>query len=186
MAQEDFGAFISTTNIFDIISDKPSPAELKEFIVQLSYVTNQLALLLNIKDTGYYVDQEFVCGQLYFPNPALTVVTPASGQVAANRQVYRKVVNCGALPNSITKTIAHGIDVLAADGATNYAGFTFTRIYGTASDSATRDYIPLPYVAGVNGAAVSLEVNETNIFIGTADDKTNFNTCYVVLEYLKE
>ena len=171
--QAELGAFISTT------PDVSTPNSLQSAI-------NNMALLLNIKDTGYYVEQEFVCGQVYFPNPALTATAPASGQNPLLRQVFRKVVNFGGLPNAGTTNVAHDINVLAANGATNYDGFTFTRIYGVASDTTNRDFIPLPYIAGNNGTSVALDVDQTNVSITTTDDKTTFDTTYVVLEYIKD
>lgn len=188
--QAEPGAFISTTQIFDeslIAELKPGTPDFNEFLVQLSRVINELSILSNLKDTGYYPRQEFVCGQGYFPNPALTVPIPPSGQIPVFRQVFRKVINMGALLNTAALTVAHDITVLAANGGQNYSGFTFTRIYGVASDTAGRDYIPLPYVAGgVNGTAVALDVDQTNVIITTTDDKTVFDTTYVVLEYIKD
>ncbi len=183
--QAELGAFISTTNIIDIIPEKLEGADFRQFMVNLSSIINQISLLLNVKDTGYYFEQEFVCGQLYFPNPTLQVPAPASGQYPDPRQVFRKVISFGALPNNAPATAAHGITVLALDGAINYSGFTFTRIYGAASDTTNRLYIPLPYVAD-DGFDIALGVDATNVIITTTDNKSAFNTTYVVLEYIKE
>lgn len=187
--QAEPGAFISTTQVFDeslIKSLKPGTPAFNEFLVHLSRIVNELSLLTNIKDTGYYVEEEFVCGQAYFPLPALTVPIPASGQYPILRQVFRKVIDFGALPNNGTTSVAHNITTMPVDGATNYPGFTFTRIYAAASDTTNEDYIMLPYVAGSNGTAVSLDVDNTNVIITTTDNKSVFNVTYVVLEYIKE
>lgn len=182
-------AFISTTQVFDeslIEQLKPGTRDFNEFLVHLSRIINELSILSNMHDTGYYIQEEFINGQRYFPNPALTDPTPPEDRFPIFRQVFRIVIDFGALPNAGAKSVAHGVDTLAEDIPANYSGFSFTRIYGVASDTINEDYIPLPYVAGANGTAVSLDVDATNVVITTSDNKTTFDTTYVVLEYIKE
>ncbi len=173
------GAFIPLTDIFDaqhIYGLEVGSPEFKEFLVRLRQSINDIAMVLNIKDTGYYVDQEFVNGQAFFPNPALTSLTP---QVPELRQVFRKVINFGTLPNTGTTNVAHGIDIVAA------VAFTFTRIYGAATDPNTA-FIPLPYASPTDADNIELSVDATNVIITTGSDRTGFTTTYVVLEYIKQ
>lgn len=171
------GSFIPTSYVWDTAQlysiDVNSP-QFKELLVRLYQNLNRMALSLNIKDSGYYDTQEFVNSQLFFPNPANSSATT---NAANYRQVFRKVFNFGALPNAATKTLAHGITVTPTT--------TFTRIYGCASDTTGSNYIPLPYaaVAALN-QNIELKVDATNISVITGINRSNFNVCYVILEWI--
>lgn len=168
------GMFVPTTNIWDpseIFSIDVSTPEFKELLVRLYQNLNNISLALNLKDTGYYDLVEFVNGQAFFPNPANSSTTP---QNPVYRQAFRKVINFGALPNTAVKSVAHGLTITS--------GFTFTRIYATASDTTGSNYIPLPY-AGIN--PIELSVDATNVIITTTSDRTAFATTYAILEYIK-
>ena len=172
------GAFIPTTNIWDVAQvyeiDINSP-EFKELLVRLYQNINNIALSVNIRDAGYYNTQEFVNGQLYFPNPALTSASPIT---PVFRQVYRQVVNFGVLPNTGTTSIAHNITVTPTT--------TFTRIYATASDPSGNNYVPIPYASCTAVADnIELAVTATNVVITTGSNRSNFTITYVVLEYLQ-
>ncbi len=125
----------------------------------------------NTKESGFYNIVEQVNNQKYFTD----------GDTQEFRSVYRKVVNFGALPNSATKSVAHGISTTE--------DFSFTRMYATATDPAAatvNSAIPIPYVdpnALANG--IELNVDATNVNITTAADYTAYTICYVVLEYVK-
>ncbi len=176
MASINTGLFVPTTDNYDLTGlegkDLGSP-EFKQFIIKLMQRTNQLALSLNLKDSALYYTQEFLNGQTFFPDPT-------NPQTSAPRQVFRKIIDFGALPNAATKTVAHGINVTSL--------FTFTRIYGCASSTASLDYIPLPYV-DVSGTVIAgnteLNVDQTNVYVTTTGDGTAFNKTYIILEYLK-
>lgn len=174
------GSFIATTNIWDvsqIYAVDVNSAEFKELLVRLYQNLNLMATNINIRDAGYYDTQEFVNGQLYFPNPAYSSQTSPSVS-PAYRQVYRKVINCGTLPDTASKTIPHLIDCTAAT--------TFTRIYGVANDVvAAFNYIPLPYASPTLANNIELSVDATNVTITTGSNRTNFTITYVVLEYLQ-
>ena len=171
------GAFVATTNIWDVAQLYDIDAnsiEFKELLVRLYQNINNIALLLNIKDTGLYNTFEIINGQTYFPNPTLTSST--SG-FPTNRQVYRTTVNFGALPNTGSKSVAHNIVVTPST--------TFTRIYATASDTTGETYIPIPYASPTLANNIEIFVDNTNVTITTGSDRTNYTICYVVLEYLQ-
>ncbi len=178
----NIGAFVPTTNIWDISQvynvDVNSP-QFKELIVRLYQNISNISTALNIKDSGYYTLNEFVNGQLLFPNPLLSSSTTPT---AAFRQIFRIAVNFGALPNTAAKSVAHGLTPQAQAGSypTNpYPGWTFTRIYATASDTVGLNYLPIP------SAQANLTVNATNVTITTTANLSSYTFCYVFLEYVK-
>lgn len=175
--QVEPGAFVSTTNRWDvsqIFEFSPDSDEFKQLIVELFQNINDIALVLNIKDSGYYVPTEFVNGQIFFPNPALSSTTSDS---PVYRQVFRKVINFGTLPNAGTTSVAHGLTI--------DSNFTFTRIYGAATDPSTT-FIPLPYSSTTLVNNIELSVDTTNVNITTGIDRTGFTITYIILEYIKQ
>lgn len=175
------GAFLPETAIFDtqevFRTDVTSDA-FKELLVRLHQRVNEIAMIVNVKDSGYYVEEQFVNGQRWF-KPG----TPLSGKDANFRQVVRTVVDFGALPNSGSKTVAHGIPTSQ--------NFSFTRIFGTATDpgaSTITSAIPLPYVnVAAPADGVQLAVDATNVTITTTSGNyTPYTACYVVLEWIQE
>ena len=176
--RNNFGSFVPTTNVWDVAQlyeiDVTSPA-FKELLVRLYQNVNLIALALNTKDSGIYDVNQFVNGQIFFPNPVNSSATQTTPEF---RQVYRLVINFGALPNAGVKTVAHGIVVNTAT--------TFTRIYGAASDTTAFSYIPLPYASVTAvGNNIELSVDATNVTIDTGTtNRSNYDTCYVVLEYM--
>ena len=173
----DFGSFLATTQVWDvgeIYSAEGISPDLKELLVRLYQNLNNQSLSVNTRDAGFYDTSEFVNGQLFFPNPALN---SSSTTTPTQRQVFRKVLNFGSLPDTAVKTVAHGITV--------NDGFTFTRIYGAATDPTGHNYIPLPYASPTLMNNIELKTDGTNVTITTGSNRTAFTTTYVVLEYLK-
>lgn len=180
------GSFGPTTNVWDINpievafeSGKISQEDLKELLVRLYQNINFMAINVNYKDTGYYPMSEFLTGAQYFQNPALSSLTANS---PIWRSVYRKVINFGALPAAAsTVSVAHNITINALSGP----AFSFTRIYATASDTIAFSYIPIPYASAIAANIVELSVDATNVNITVNSNMSNYNLCYVVLEYIK-
>jgi len=171
------GLYVPTTSVWDVAQvedvDVTSP-EFKELLVRLYQNINLIAEVLNLKDSAYYDTNEFVTGQSYFPNPAFNSSTTT---VATYRPVYRLVVNFGALPNTAAKSVAHNIPI--------NTGFTFTRIYGAASDTTDLEYIPLPYASASGTNNVEVDITATDVVVTTASDMTNYNVTYITIEYMK-
>lgn len=166
------GSFIPISNVWDpsqIYSTDLDP-QLKEILVRMYQNLNLMAINVNIKDSGYYNSGEFVNGQLFFPNPANNSASTTSPSF---RQVFRTTVNFGALPNNAVKSVPHYIPITK--------GYTFTRIYATASDTTGLTYIPIPNIF----PSVDLNVDATNVNITTFANLTNYNFCYAILEYIK-
>lgn len=165
------GMYLPTSYIWDVAqlqSVNVNSPEFKELLVRMYQYIANMSVAINLKDTAYYYQGELVNGQQYFPNPALTSSTTPT---ADYRQVFRLVINFGALPNTGAKSVAHGL--------TPNSAWSFTRIYATASDTAGLNYLPIPSLQA------NLTVNATNVTITTTANLTNYNLCYVVLEYIK-
>ncbi len=162
--QNNTGLYVESTDVFDIdlleSIDVTEPA-FKELLVRLYQNMNRIRLSLNLKDSAYYVENEFLNGQVFFQD----------------QQAFRTLVNFGALPNSTSKSVAHGINT------TN--SFSFTRIYGCATDQITMQYIPLPYASPTALNNIQLDVDSTNVTITTGIDYSAYTVTYVILEYIK-
>jgi hypothetical protein len=175
------GSFVATTNIWDvqqIQSVNVNSADFKELLVRLYQNINNIALALNIKDVGYYSTNEFLNGQLFFPNPN---AADNSVQSSTYRQVYRTVVNFGALPNTGSKSVVHNIDI---DTVTPSI-YSFTRIYGAASKTDQTAFIPLPYASPTLNLNIQVDITPTQVTITTDFDYSGYETSYIVLEYIK-
>lgn len=174
--RNNVGAFVPTSNVWDVSeiysTEVTSPA-FKELLVRLYQNLNVLSLVVNVKDSAFYVDSEFVTSGQYFTNPTLS---SATAQNPTLRPVFRKVINFGALPNTATKSVAHGIAPIAS--------FSFTRIYGCATNPST-SYIPLPYASPVLASNIELNADATNVNVTTGSDRTAYTITYIILEYIK-
>ena len=171
--QQLTGSYTPTTHQLDpseVFQTEVNSDEFKQLIVNLYQFGNLLSTILNTKDSAYYMTQEFITGQQFF--------NPISNNPNDNRMSFRKVINFGAL-GVATKSVAHGITVSATT--------IFTRIYGVASKTTvTRSYLPLPYASStaVNNN-IELSVDATNVTISNGIDRSAYDQCYVVLEYLQ-
>lgn len=87
--------------------------------------------------------------------------------------IYKKTVNCGALPNSTAKYVAHSI--------TSLGKFIKLEGYGRKTSGGT---YPLPY-ASAGSNPIELYADNTNIEITTTSDRTDISECYVTLYYTK-
>ena len=196
------GSYVATSNVLDIqnldkIKSLDSP-EFKIFLSRLRNIINNISISNNGKVSGYYPLFEFVTGKNFFPNPSIAAINNPP-----LRPAYITTINFGALPNNTTKSVAHGLTI----GST----WSFTRIFGTASDSTGNSYIGIPFADNTTSStgtldlstikwedtsasvtstgtsdSISIEVDTTNVNITTTSDKTAYTTCYVFLEYLKE
>lgn len=169
--QINTGLFIPTTSVFEIQQLEkldPNSPDFKQLLVRLYQTVNSIALSLNAKDSGYYLTEEFVTGSLYF--------NPTSSNQLDLRPVFRKVIDVGALGAGVTPTL-HGLTI----GTT----WSFTKIYGVASDTGTNDYYPLPWASAGGATNIELRVDATDVVI-TNNSGVTFSVCYVVLEYLKQ
>lgn len=176
MSSKEKGMFLPTTSVWDTstISSTGLSDDLKQLFIRLYRNINDIAMQVNKKDSAVYGKQEFVCGQTFFPNPSLT---SSSSTTPKPRQVYRKVIYFSALGSSSTVQQAHGLTITS--------GFTFTRIYGCASDTTAKLYLPIPYSSvGALGSGIEVWVDATNVNIKVGTARTSYSA-YVIVEYLK-
>lgn len=141
------------------------PDDPDELIITLKRILETHAKFINKKETAIYEETELQNNQT-FPG-----ATPQ-----AKRQIYRKIINTGTLPNAGASAVAHGIA-----GVVNT--WMFTRIYGFALDPTAVRWIPMPNSAPAY--QVQLDVTAANVTITTVANLTNFTSSYVVLEFWK-
>lgn len=152
---------------------------------------NQLPISIKLPESPEDLNQELV---LLFKRYANAVNTKTGGlfqnletaafdqYVVENnpltfRPVYRKMIFFGTLPNTATKSVAHGI----AFGTS----FRLVRIYGAATDPVGLVYIPLPYSSPTLNQNIKLNADATNVNVETAINYTAFTSTTIVLEYVK-
>jgi len=175
----DTGSFVPTTDIFDVSSIQNSDVNSQEFkemltrlFVQLYEKTNNTANVLNNKDTGFHLLEEFNTGSQLFS----TTNNPLT-----RRPIYRLTVHTGALGAGVT-TVAHGLTI----GST----WSFVSIYGAASlynaNPALSRYYPVPFadVAGGGANNIELYADGTNVVINN-NSGVVFTQSYIVLRYVK-
>lgn len=178
--QDRFGAFLPTTEIFeieDIENISINSPEYKDFLVRLRYAINNIATVLNRKETGIYSKTEFVTGGTWYPDPALTSYT---AKKPVERQIFRQVIDTGALLNTAAKNVAHNIIF------PNPNTYSAVKIYGAATDPAGVINIPLPYSSPVLTENISVFIDTNNVTITTGNDRTAFTKSYIVFEFIKE
>jgi hypothetical protein len=91
------------------------------------------------------------------------------------KPLYRKVIDCGALPDTNTKNVS-----------TNLPNTRIRKIEGTAINASNNYVLPLPYhdVINANDSVTILCDNNSNIMLITGKSRVDFNA-YVTLEYTK-
>jgi hypothetical protein len=181
----NFGAFLPTTSVFDVgevsNTNVKDPNQLRELLVRLYQNLNNMSLAINVKESALYDNsQEFVTGAQFFPDPANNSGTDSA---PAMRNTYRTVVNFGTLP-------VGGASISIPHGLTLTSGFSFTRIYGAATNTSALLGVPITYADGTN--YLGLTVDGTNVTIkavGTypigAVAWSTFTMCNIVIEYMK-
>lgn len=170
------GARIPTNFIWDVQRlnevDVNTP-QFKELLVRLYQNLNLMANVINAKETGLFDVDIILNGQSWFPNPNYSSTTAA---VAKPRSGLRLVINFGALPNTGTKSVAHGIDITA--------NTVITHLYGAATNPST-SFIPIPYASPTSANNIELNMDAMNINITTGSNRSAYTTTFVVINYLQ-
>ncbi len=166
------GLYIPLSNVWDVTRINQIPVnspDFKQLIVSLYQNINNVVLSLNRKDSGLHDVTEFITGAQWF--------NPDPSRIGQPRTEYRKVINFGAL-GVATKSVAHGI---ACTTTTQ-----FVHIYAVASKKTVAfSYLPIPYASVVAVANnIEISVDATNVTIANGIDRSAYDTCTVVLEYL--
>ena len=122
---------------------------------------NQQENVLN--DVKGYVDSS---------NSYSTDEVKTGGKWIDGRPIYKKTIDCGALPNNAIKNVAHNITDLDL----------VTKCYGGARHDTYR--ILLPNAGNVSSSTIEVYVNDTDIVIHANSDRSKYNG-YVTIEYTK-
>ncbi len=91
------------------------------------------------------------------------------------KQVFRKVIDIGGLPNATTKNVAHGITGLD----------TVIEAEGIALNTSGGTHVQLGRPTAGAGSQVTINVNATNVQIVTDADLTANDDSHVILLYTK-
>ena len=89
-------------------------------------------------------------------------------------EIYEKTIDCGALPNTTSKSVNHGIENLDR----------IISIDGISKDNNLNN-IMFPHINTVGAASTSLYVTSTTIVIRSFSDMSTYNSTYVTLRYIK-
>ncbi len=138
------------------------PKDQDELRSELNDIYQAIASSVNNKIGGLYVPQEKINSQQYFD----------ATNVQMFKEVYRMVVDFGALPNNTSKSVAHNIP-----GWNNK--FRLTQAYGAATDPIGLQALPIPN----NG--ILLLVDATNVTVTTTSNRSAFTATTIVIEYTK-
>ena len=168
-ANAGMGNYVQQTPLFEIARLQQvdiKSEEFKQLLVQLYQQVNNIALELNSKDTGYYINQEVNISSILYN---LTSSNPQN-----QRPIYRKTFFTGVI-NAGVNNIPHGLTITAT--------WDFVKILGAAKNTAGGIYIPLPYVS-VAATPVQVSVNNVNIVINNASGVV-YDSGYITLEFVK-
>ena len=105
-----------------------------------------------------------------YPHETLT-----GGKWIDGKPIYRKVIDCGALPNNTTKYVTTGLDFTVCN-VVRFEGFA----KNTRSSDST-SVIQISYGTSVLPSVMK----DGTIGFGVTGDWTNFSQCYVIIEYTK-
>ena len=124
---------------------------------------NQQENVLN--DAKNYIDNS---------NSYSTDEVKTGGKWIDGKPIYRKTIDCGALPNNTTKKVAHGIS--------NLGRVIKTEGYSVGTAGSAGSFIPVPYVSGV---PMAVYIDTTDIVLQTSGTYSNYADTYVTIEYTK-
>lgn len=178
------GLFVPTVEVFDVselMGANINDELWKEYLVRMRQVVNNIALALNMKETALYDRAQFLPSASWFPRDTLSSATDPS-PTSLYRQAFRMVVNFGALPNTTTKSVAHGIEEVSEK-------FSVVRLYGASTagtNPGTMSFIPLPYASPTLTDCIELYADATQVTVRTGADWSAYHTTYIVIEVLKE
>lgn len=118
-------------------------------------------------------DDEMIAGVV--PKDVLNYLTEEHivGKWIDGSDLYEKTVSCGALPNTTSKTVAHGIANISK----------IVEIKGYSTNGTL--YLPLPFAGASATSGISVHAGTSNITFETGMNRSNFTESYVTLCYTK-
>lgn len=156
--------------IYDVVPEKWEDA--RDFIVEQ---LKRLAIAVNTREIGFFLDEELLTGKAFIPG-----LNNASngGTSELFRQVLRKVIDFGPLPNAGTKSVPHGISFTG--------NFTLVFMGAYATDPIALIALPIPFADPTNVNTIAINMGVTNVSITTASNLSNFTRVFVICEFLQE
>jgi len=134
--------------------------EARPFLVeQLKSISNAT----NIRQIGWYLDEELVSGKQFIPSQTTTL----SGMNEQYRTIFRKVIDCSPLIAGVNPPIAHGI--------TFDSNFTLIHLYVSGTNSVTL------MARTITGNDVVMDATNINITSPAA-----FDRAFAIVEYILE
>lgn len=167
LTSQEFESFVP---VYDTVPEDWQEA--RPFLVE---VLKKISNAVNLREIGWMLDEEILSGKAFIP-----VALPAGDATPQQfRQMLRKVIDMGPLPNNSNKTVDHGILV--------DFNFTLIQIYGAATDPNNLISIPLPFVELPNvNDSIKLYMDATRVVVTTTSNRGNFTRCFVTIEYIQE
>lgn len=101
MIPQDSQQFESYVPVYDVVPEKWEDA--RAFLVEQ---LKRLALAVNIREIGWYLDEELLSGKAFIPGSNNILDGGTSQQF---RTILRKVVDVGPLVAGVNPPIAHGV-----------------------------------------------------------------------------
>lgn len=134
------------------------------------------ALATKDPDTIYFITDSYVPSTYMGAYDTIYSTTERVVGSYMGKPLYQKTINFGALPNSVVKTVAHGISSLE---------LVIDAII-MAKNGSSGINISIPYVNVANITyGCGFYVDSTNIAIQDASDLSAYDTCHVTIRYTK-
>lgn len=150
------------TNVLPDFQQEPNYVYIKA--VDGVDISDEDTFLVTVKN---FVDERVIRAESYSTEEVWT-----GGYWYDGKKIYKKVVDCGALPNNTTKNVAH-----------NIANISWIVTYsGMASDGNEWLQLPASYYST---SAVGLSVDRTNISLRPYSNRTTYTSTFVTIEYTK-
>jgi|ERR1700676_3105427 len=161
MIPQDSQQLESYVPVYDVVPDKWEDA--RPFLVeQLKRITTAV----NIREIGWYLDQELLSGKAFIPG-SNNILDGGSSQTF--RSILRKVIVFPTLTGGIPNSQPHGITI--------DANFTLIQLWGSATNATAMTGEPIP-----NGTD-TIRYNSTSIIINVA---ASYTRGIAVIEYIQE
>jgi hypothetical protein len=170
MQSSDSQILESYVPVYDVVPEKWEDA--RPFIVEQ---LKKISTAVNIREIGWFLDEELLSGKAFIPGSNNVMDGGTSQQF---RQVLRKVINFGTLPNAGLKSVPHGIVF-----DTN---FTLVFLGAYATNPTNLNAIPIPFASPTLNQNILLYIDNVNVNIITAINYTNYTRCFVTIEYMQE
>lgn len=155
------GAVFNNFVIYPQLEQGSTATEYEAYIEETVWVKNDNGVYIPFKPENKPINIE-------------TGVEFETGRIIDGKKEYGKRIDCGALPNTGTITIPHGLD---------FYNICLTHIEGIAQRDTF--VIILPYVSYEASWQIELIVSNTNIMITTKDDKSVYTSSNVTIYYTK-